>query len=118
MVQQKKLSFAAMKANAEASLATDEDEIMKIQVKSMDEALSPSHQAETKLTQMLIGKTDQQYLEEVQMLQQLAIKFTELKRPCLVCASQDDCGYIGTQLKCFQLDGHHSNRFESWIHDH
>ena len=119
MVQQKKLSLAAMRLRAEATLATDEDEIMKILAKDMDQALDRLHQAETDLTQMLIGKTDHQHLEEkVQVLQQLASKFTELKRPCLVCTSQDDCGYIGTQLKCFQLYGDHSNRFESWIHDH
>ena len=129
MVQQKKLGLAALKASAEAVLATSDDtrlgcisapdEIMKILDKDLEQALILMQQTETELTQMLIGKTGHEHLEvKVEFLQKLAMKLTELKRPCLVLASQDDCGYIETKLKCFQLNEDHSNRFESWIQDH
>ena len=91
MLQQKKLSLAALKANAQTLNNASPDEIMSILDKDLEQALSQLQQAETDLTQMLIGKTDQAHMEEkVQTLQQLAMKFTELKRPCLVLASQDD----------------------------
>ena len=128
MVQQKKLGLAALKANAQAVLATSDDtrlgcipapdEIMKILDKDLEQALILMQQTETELTQMLIGKTGHEHLEvKVEFLQKLAMKLTELKRP-FVLASQDDCGYIGTKLKCFQLNEDHLNRFESWIQDH
>ena len=114
MVQQKKLGLAALKASALAVLATSDDtrlgslsapdEIMKILDKDLEQALILMQQTETELTQMLIGKTGHEHLEvKVEFLQKLAMKLTELKRPCLVLASQDDCGDIGTKLKCFQF---------------
>ena len=120
MVQQKKLGLAALKANAQAVLATSDDaqlqtlsapdEIMKILDKDLEQALIVLQQTESDLTQMLIGKTSHAHLEEkVAFLQKLAMKFTELKRPCLVLESKDDCGYIGTGLKCFQLNEDHPN---------
>ena len=100
MVQQKKLSLAALKAHAQASLAENDDEIVKILDKDLEAALNQSHKAEGDLTQILIGQTDEAHLEgKVQALQELAMKFEALKRPCLVCTSQDDCRYIGTECK-------------------
>lgn len=128
MVQQKKLGLAALKASAQAALATNDDtrltgisapdEIMKILDKDLEQTLVLMHQTETELTQMLICKTDHEHLEmKVEFLQKLAMKLTELKRP-FVLASQADCGYIGTTLKYFQLNEDHVNRFEPWIQDH
>ena len=92
MVQQKKLGLAALKASAEAVLATSDDtrlgcisapdEIMKILDKDLEQTLVLMHQTETELTQMLICKTDHEHLEmKVEFLQKLAMKLTELKRP-------------------------------------
>ena len=92
MVQQKKLGLAALKANAQAVLATNDDaqlhtlsapdEIMKILDKDLEQALILMQQTETELTQMLICKTDHEHLEmKVEFLQKLAMKLTELKRP-------------------------------------
>ena len=91
MVQQKKLSLAALKAKSQTLTNASPNEIMSILDKDLEQALSQLQQAETDLTQVLIGRTDQAYMEEkVEVLQQLAMKFTELKRLCLVLASQDD----------------------------
>ena len=120
MVQQKKLGLAALKASAEAVLATSDDtrlgcisapdEIMKILDKDLEKASIVLQQTESDLTQRLIGKTSCADLEDkVAFLQKLAMKFTELKRPCLVLESKDDCGYIGTGSKCFQLNEDHPN---------
>ena len=119
MVQQKKLSLAALKAHAQASLAENSDEIVKILDKDLEAALCHLHKAESDLTQILIGQTDEAHLEgKVQALQELAMKFEALKRPCLVCTSQDDCRYIGTEFKLFHLSEDHSSRWKSWIQDH
>ena len=97
MVQQKKLGLAALKASAQAVLATSDDtrlgcisapdEIMKILDKDLEQALILMQQTETELTQMLIGKTGHEHLEvKVGFLQKLAMKLTELKRPFVLAS--------------------------------
>ena len=46
MVQQKKLSLAALKAHAQASLAENSDEIVKILDKDLEAALCHLHKTE------------------------------------------------------------------------
>ena len=95
MVQQKRLHITALKANAHKAAGSNDEsvlttmtgsnEIVKILEKDVEQALAQLQEAETHLTQTLIGSLGEEHMEtKVAYLQKLALKLTELKRS-LVC---------------------------------